>query len=106
MNYFLENFRYAEQARELSAVYRDQPQTPLDRAVFWTEYVIRHNGARHMRSAARNLNFFQYYCLDVIAVLVGLLAVILRVSKIILGQIFGLFRGSKSASVKPTKKAN
>jgi glucuronosyltransferase len=37
--------------------------------VFWTEYVIRHKGAAHMRSAARDLTWYQYYLLDVIAVL-------------------------------------
>ena len=50
----------------------DQQQTPKERAVFWVEYVMRHNGAAHLRSAARELNFFQYYCLDVVAILLGI----------------------------------
>jgi glucuronosyltransferase len=37
--------------------------------VFWTEYVIRHKGAAHMRSAALDLTWYQYFLLDVIAVL-------------------------------------
>jgi glucuronosyltransferase len=37
--------------------------------VFWTEYVIRHKGAPHMRSAALDLLWYQYFLLDVIAVL-------------------------------------
>jgi glucuronosyltransferase len=37
--------------------------------VFWTEYVIRHKGAPHMRSAALDLAWYQYFLLDVIAVL-------------------------------------
>ncbi|CAH2230249.1 jg20001 [Pararge aegeria aegeria] len=30
----------------------DQPQTPLELAVWWTEYVLRHGGAKHLRSEA------------------------------------------------------
>ena len=30
--------------------YWDQLQPPLERAVYWTEYVIRHGGATHLRS--------------------------------------------------------
>jgi glucuronosyltransferase len=37
--------------------------------VFWTEYVIRHKGAPHMRSAALDLTWYQYFLLDVITVL-------------------------------------
>jgi len=61
--------KYRERVRELSALFRDQPDQPLDRAVFWTEYVLRHQGATHLRSAARDLNFFQYHSLDVIFLL-------------------------------------
>jgi glucuronosyltransferase len=55
--------------KRLSAVYKDQPQTPLERAVYWTEYVIRHKGAPHLRSAAADLSWYQYLLLDVMLVL-------------------------------------
>jgi glucuronosyltransferase len=64
--------------KTLSAVLRDQPQTPLDRAVYWTEYVIRHKGAPHLRSAAADLSWYQYLLLDVMLLLaVGALLVVL-----------------------------
>ncbi|KAM8701367.1 hypothetical protein ACLKA7_000062, partial [Drosophila subpalustris] len=47
----LENPRYALKAKELSSRFRDQPTSPLERAVWWTEYVLRHKGAPHMRMA-------------------------------------------------------
>jgi glucuronosyltransferase len=50
-------------------IYRDQPLTPLERAVFWTEYVIRHKGAPHTHSAVLDLTWYQYFLLDVIALL-------------------------------------
>ena len=58
-------FSYTQSVKAMSKIFRDQPQSPQERGVFWAEYVMRHKGAHHMRSAARQLNFFQYYCLDV-----------------------------------------
>jgi glucuronosyltransferase len=54
--------------KKLSAIYRDQPETPLERAVFWTEYVLRHGG-EHLRSVSADLPWYQYFLIDVIAVL-------------------------------------
>lgn len=61
----------AEAARSVSQRYRDQPLTPLETAVFWTEYVLRHRGAPHLRSASVDLNFVQYHNLDVLTILGG-----------------------------------
>ena len=44
---------------EMSTVMRDEPQQPLDRAVYWIEYIIRHKGAQHLQTASRKLNFLQ-----------------------------------------------
>ncbi|XP_017482252.1 PREDICTED: UDP-glucuronosyltransferase 2B20-like [Rhagoletis zephyria] len=67
----LENPKYSKRAQEISQLYHDQPETPVKKAIYWTEYVLRHKGAPHMRVAARNLNFIEYHNLDVIAVLFG-----------------------------------
>ena len=63
----------------VSSYFRDQPETPKERGVFWAEYVMRHKGAHHMRSAARQLNFFQYYCLDVFAIISALLGILFAI---------------------------
>jgi glucuronosyltransferase len=49
-------------------MFRDQPLTPLQQAVYWTKYVIRHKEAPHLRSAVLDLASYQYFLLDVIAV--------------------------------------
>ncbi|GLH05009.1 UDP-glucuronosyltransferase, partial [Gryllus bimaculatus] len=69
LNQVLNEPRYRENAKRLSSIITDQPQKPLEKAVFWVEYAIRHGGAPHLRSAALKLNPLQYYFLDVIAVL-------------------------------------
>lgn len=43
--------------------------TPIDTAVYWCEYVIRHRGAPQLRSAAMNLNFIEYHNLDVLLIM-------------------------------------
>ena len=58
----------------LSTIQRDQPIKPLDRAVFWIEFVMRHKGAKHLRPAAHNLTWFQYHSLDVIGFLLACVA--------------------------------
>ncbi|KAG8303495.1 UDP-glucosyltransferase 2-like [Homalodisca vitripennis] len=65
----LKNPDYTQNMRRLSQQFRDRPMTPLQTAVYWTEYVIRHQGAPHLRPASVNLPLYQYLLLDVIAVL-------------------------------------
>ena len=54
----------------------DQKETPLERGVWWIEYVIRHNGAEFLKPQSMNLPFYQYYLLDVIALLFLILMII------------------------------
>ncbi|KAJ4429921.1 hypothetical protein ANN_22125 [Periplaneta americana] len=61
------NSTYKENMEKLSNRLNDQPEKPLDRAVWWVEYVIKHKGTRHLRSAALDLTWHQYLLLDVIA---------------------------------------
>ncbi|XP_023172067.2 UDP-glucuronosyltransferase 2B15-like [Drosophila hydei] len=56
---------------DMSARYKDQPQLPLERAVYWIEHVSRHKGARYLRSASQDLDFVQYHNLDAILILYG-----------------------------------
>ena len=49
----------------MSEIQRDHLHQPLDRAVYWIEYAIRHKGAPHLRTASRKLNFFQKDHVDV-----------------------------------------
>ncbi|XP_031350467.1 UDP-glucuronosyltransferase 2B14-like [Photinus pyralis] len=62
----LRNPKYSENVKRRSVIMHDQPMKPLDKAMYWIEYVLRHNGAPHLRTAALNLRWFQVLCLDVI----------------------------------------
>ncbi|XP_038638988.1 2-hydroxyacylsphingosine 1-beta-galactosyltransferase-like [Scyliorhinus canicula] len=62
--------RYKKQAMYLSRLHQDQPLHPVNRAVYWLEYVLRHDGAAHLRPTLYDMVFYQYYMLDVVAVFI------------------------------------
>lgn len=57
--------RIRRAAQALSARYRDRPMHPIETAMFWVEYVLRHNGAPHMQSPGVRMNVLQYLMVDV-----------------------------------------
>lgn len=77
LNTVINDTRYKENAVKLSIIQRDQPMSPLERSVYWIEFVMRHGGAKHLRPAAHSLSWYQYHCLDVVAFLGACVAVFL-----------------------------
>uniref|UniRef100_A0A3Q1AYC5 glucuronosyltransferase n=1 Tax=Amphiprion ocellaris TaxID=80972 RepID=A0A3Q1AYC5_AMPOC len=75
LNAIIHDTRYKENLQKLSDLHNDRPIDPLELSVYWTEFVMRHKGAKHLKAAVHDLNFFQYYCLDVIALLVTVVLV-------------------------------
>ncbi|XP_055640860.1 UDP-glucosyltransferase 2-like [Toxorhynchites rutilus septentrionalis] len=59
------NTSFQQNVNHLSGLFRDNPTDPLEEAVFWIEYVIRHRGAAHLKSAAIKVSWYQYLLLDV-----------------------------------------
>ena len=54
------------------SLFLDQPETPLSRAVWWTEFTIRNRGAQFLRPSSLSLAWHQYHLIDVIALLLSL----------------------------------
>ncbi|XP_023578053.1 UDP-glucuronosyltransferase 1-8 isoform X5 [Octodon degus] len=67
---------YKENILRLSSLHKDRPIEPLDLAVFWVEFVMRHKGAPHLRPAAHDLTWYQYHSLDVIGFLLAIVLVV------------------------------
>ncbi|XP_029329659.1 UDP-glucuronosyltransferase 2B17-like [Mus caroli] len=65
---------YKKNAMWLSTIHHDQPMKPLDRAVFWVEFVMRHKSAKHLRPLGHNLTWYQSHSLDVIGFLLACVA--------------------------------
>ncbi|RZF43054.1 hypothetical protein LSTR_LSTR001232 [Laodelphax striatellus] len=91
----LENPSYKEAAKRHSAIFRDNPIRPLDKAAYWIEYVLRHKGAPHLRSEGRNLPYYQYLLLDVFAFVAAVLLAIIAIFYTIFKLLCSLCCGSK-----------
>ena len=48
--------RYTEVVQHRSNLMKDRPMPLKDVVSYWTEYVIRHKGAPHMRSPVLDMN--------------------------------------------------
>nr|XP_028559973.1 UDP-glucuronosyltransferase 1-1-like isoform X4 [Podarcis muralis] len=72
--------KYKENIQRLSALHLDRPIEPLDLAVHWVEFVMKHKGAPHLRPAAHDLNWIQYHSIDVIAFLLAVVLLALFIS--------------------------
>ncbi|CAK1550223.1 unnamed protein product [Leptosia nina] len=53
--------RYRRNVEKLRALINDQPQTSLERAVWWIEHVMRHKGAKYLKSPAHNMSVIDYF---------------------------------------------
>ncbi|CAL4093852.1 unnamed protein product, partial [Meganyctiphanes norvegica] len=52
-----------------SVLMNDLPVSSKDTAAYWVEYIIRHNGAPHLRCPARQMPWYRLYNIDVWAML-------------------------------------
>ena len=64
INEVLRKFEYQNNAQKISKLFKDRPITPQQSTVYWVEYAIRNKEAKHLRSAAHNLNYFQLHLID------------------------------------------
>ncbi|MEQ2176396.1 hypothetical protein GOODEAATRI_027552 [Goodea atripinnis] len=69
----LNNPSYRNNMKRLSAIHRDKPMHPLDTAVYWIEFVMRHKGAAHLRTESYKMPWYSYYSVDVIAFMLAIL---------------------------------
>lgn len=66
---------------------KDLPYDPLDNAVWWTEHVIRHKGAPHLRNKSRDMPWYQILLLDIIAIVIGVIILIVLVIVVFIAMI-------------------
>lgn len=90
---------YRRRARKLSEIHRDQRGHPVQRAVYWIEYVLRHGGAPHLRAAVHQLTFCQYFLLDAAAALLlgaaALRWLLARAAALVAGTLGGRWPGRR-----------
>lgn len=83
----VENPKYKKNAEKISKLFKDRPITAEDSIIYWTQYVARHKGANFLKSAGNDLNFIQFYLIDVYAVLAVEFVVVMFLNFMILRMI-------------------
>lgn len=53
----------------IKALSEDRPYDMLKNVIWWTEFVIRHKGAPHLRTSIVHESWYERYDVDVIAIL-------------------------------------
>lgn len=95
---------YAKAAALLSERYLDQPESAMDRAIWWTEYLTRHKDLSHLRALSRDMSFIQLHSLDTMAVLLGLPLIVLYVLFKLTRRLLRLISGNKRKHVDKQKR--
>uniref|UniRef100_A0A4W5R9T6 UDP-glucuronosyltransferase n=1 Tax=Hucho hucho TaxID=62062 RepID=A0A4W5R9T6_9TELE len=68
---------YRMKMQRLSRLHRDVPMEPLDTALFWIEFVMRHKGAAHLRTESYRMPWYSYHSVDVVLILLAVVAVLI-----------------------------
>lgn len=56
---------------------------PKESVVYWTEYVLRHNGTKHLEPMSAEMPLYQYLLLDVIIFITFLLLTVSFIFKLL-----------------------
>ncbi|XP_076265417.1 uncharacterized protein LOC143199463 [Rhynchophorus ferrugineus] len=83
----LNNPKYRKNARRISRRFHDKPMKPLDTAVYWIEYVIRNNGAKHLQVAGVKQPWYQLFMVDVLLFIIVSISILIKSVEIIIKGI-------------------
>lgn len=92
LNQLISNSSYSNEIKKTSVLLKDQPMKPIDKAIYWIEYVVRHNGAHHLKTVSANQTWYRYYSLDVIFVLVLIILINTIISLICIRSFYRMLR--------------
>lgn len=100
----LEDPKYAENAKKASAYFQDQKEKPLDRAIWWAEWVLRNpNNCNYMKSPVPRIGYIVGNSIDIIAfITLALTTVVIFMSCAFYWCCKKMF-GSKTVDVKHKK---
>lgn len=85
-------------------MFHDRPMKPLDKAVYWIEYVIRHNGAHHLKTAANKLNWIQFLSIDIILLTLIVLLIFFNILIYIVSKVYKLYIKRRESNTNNNKK--
>lgn len=95
--------KFNMKAKELSVRFKDRPLTPLRTIIYWIEYVIRHKGAPHLKTAAVGMPLYKYLLLDVIAFLLLVMLIFIFFVRYVTKSVLRILLRRLSCSTKLKK---
>lgn len=98
-------YRYQKNMAVKAQIFRDRPQSPLETAVYWTEFVLRNDDVTSLRPMISHLNWYQRRSLDVYVVYGLILALPLCILGIVLLVIIRRVCILRKARVPSKKKS-
>ncbi|XP_023012472.2 UDP-glycosyltransferase UGT5 [Leptinotarsa decemlineata] len=87
LNELLHNSKYRDNAKRRSAIMHDRKVKPMDLATYWIEFVVRHKGAPHLRVAALDLTWYQYFLVDIVLLVGAVVASLMLASYLLLKNL-------------------
>ena len=106
INEVLGNSAYQESVRQAAEMWREDLTTPRQRAAHAVEHVIKHGG-RHLRGPAMDMPLWELLMLDVLAVLLGAVALLAVLVWWALAKLWRACRGrGGKQTVKNSSKKN
>nr|XP_014286413.1 UDP-glucuronosyltransferase 2B23-like isoform X2 [Halyomorpha halys]XP_014286417.1 UDP-glucuronosyltransferase 2B23-like isoform X2 [Halyomorpha halys] len=103
MDKLLHDPKYKENALKKSKIFKDRPLSTIDNTIFWIEYVLRHNGAHHLRPAALDLAWYQNWLIDVIALFAAIIIALGTIVIYSLKCLCNLFKNKKKSNENKNK---
>lgn len=75
-----------------SQLFRDRLVKPLDEAMYWVKHVMKHKNTTHLKSAAVQLAWYEFYGVDVIIILLAVTFLTLLAMKLLIARILRTLR--------------
>ncbi|KAM9766007.1 UDP-glucuronosyltransferase 2B1-like isoform 2-T2 [Menidia menidia] len=75
---------YRMNMQRLSRLHRDKPMMPMDSALFWIEFVMRHKGAAHLKAQSYRMPWYSYHSVDVVLFLTGAVLLMLFTTAVLI----------------------
>ncbi|KAI4466758.1 UDP-glucosyltransferase [Holotrichia oblita] len=100
INDVLNNPIYKDNMKRTSELFRDQKETPLERAVYWIEYTLRHKNLSHLSVRTRDMNIYQRENLDLFGFIFVVAGVVLILICIMLKCVYKSYTSESYNKIK------
>ena len=65
--------------RKANKIFLDQKESPVERAVYWIEYIMRHDGADFLKPKSMGLYWYEYHHVDIILLVFSIFSIIILI---------------------------